>query len=75
MKKYILEDGDVLETYSNLDLVNQLKNNRFTTEQNTKEYMKGFAFRYKEYEGKSIRFDTIDNFVEDLIENKFLKEI
>ncbi|WP_338761786.1 hypothetical protein WAF17_16200 [Bernardetia sp. ABR2-2B] len=76
MKTYKTQDEQVIKSLSNLEIVEQLKNEgRFTRQESIEKYMKGFAERLKEYEGIEIRFDSVDNFVEDLIKNNYLIEI
>lgn len=76
MKTYKTKEGDFLLASSNLEIVNALKNNgRFTADETPKQYIKGFAKRFNEYEGKQIRFDSVDNFVVDLLGCGYLKEV
>lgn len=77
MKTYLTsDDNQIIKASFNLEIVNQLKNGgRFTADQTPQEYIKGFAERLKEYDGSEIRFDSVDNFIEDLIQSGYLKEI
>ena len=76
MKTYKTEDNQIINASSNLDIVNQLKNGgRFTADETPIEYIKGFAERMKEYDGRQIRSDSIDNFIEDLMTCNYLTEI
>ncbi|WP_338813176.1 hypothetical protein V9L05_17720 [Bernardetia sp. Wsw4-3y2] len=76
MKTYKTSDEQIIKASSNLEIVNQLKNGgRFTADETPKQYIKGFAQRFKEYEGTQIRFDSVDNFVEDLLKIEYLTEI
>lgn len=76
MKTYKTEDEQIIKASSNLEIINQLKNGgRFTADETPKKYIKGFAKRFNEYEGTQIRFDSVDNFVEDLLGCGYLKEI
>lgn len=74
MLKYKLESGEALEASSPSDLVTQLrKGSRFDSEFSDTEFMKRFADRYKIQKGEIIRFDTPENFMEDLISNGYLE--
>lgn len=76
MKIYKTEDEQIIKASSNLEIVNQLKNGgRFTADETPTEYIEGFAERMEEYDGRQIRSDSIDNFIEDLIECNYLTEI
>ncbi len=76
MKTYKTEDEQIIKASSNLEIVNQLKNGgRFTADETPTEYIEGFAERMKEYDGRQIRSDSIDNFIEDLIGCDYLTEI
>jgi hypothetical protein len=76
MKTYKTEDEQIIKASSNLEIVNQLKNGgRFTAEETPKQYIKGFTERMKEYDGRQIRSDSVDNFIEDLIQCDYLTEI
>jgi hypothetical protein len=77
MKTYKTSDDDqIIKASSNLDIVNQLKNGgRFTADETPTEYIKGFAERMNEYNGRQIRSDSIDNFIEDLMASGYLKEM
>ena len=77
MKTYLTsDDNQIIKASSTLEIVNQLKNGgRFTADQTPQEYIKGFAERLKEYDGRQIRFDSVDNFIQDLIQSGYLKEI
>lgn len=73
--KYNIQTGGVLEAETPTQIVEQLKQSRFTESQTLQEYMLGFAHRYTEYYNKTIRFDSVDNFVEDLLKDKYLVEV
>ena len=72
--KYKTEEGELIEGNSPTEIVEKLRDGgRFTANQKTDEYMKGFAERWKQYSGNEIRFDSADNFVNDLLETGFFK--
>lgn len=64
--RYKLEDGSFIEAATPTEVVEQLKNGRFVSDETNEEYIKGFSKRYQEMTGNLLRFDTIENFVEDL---------
>lgn len=66
--KYKTEDGELIQGNSPVDIVRALRDGgRFTADQADAEYMLGFAKRWKEYSGHDIRFDSAENFVNDLV--------
>jgi hypothetical protein len=66
--KYKTEDGELIQGNSPIDIVRALRDGgRFTADQSDDEYMNGFAKRWKEYSGHDIRFDSAENFVNDLV--------
>ncbi len=74
--KYKTEDGEFVEGNSPIEIVRALRDGgRFTAEQTEDEYMKGFAERWKEYSGNAVRFDSAENFVDDLVETGFMKAV
>jgi len=74
MLKYKTESGEALEASSPADLVTRLRQgSRFDSELSDAVFMERFAFRYKIQKGNSIRFDTPENFIEDLITTGYLE--
>lgn len=72
--KYKTEDGEFVEGNSPIEIVRALRDGgRFTTNQTDDEYMKGFAERWKQYSGYDIRFDSAENFINDLVKTAFLQ--
>lgn len=66
--KYKTEDGELIQGNSPIEIVRNLRDGgRFTANQADGEYMIGFAKRWKEYSGHDIRFDSAENFVNDLV--------
>jgi hypothetical protein len=57
-------------------VVEDLRNGSFMASDETlEEYMQGFAEREAIYSGKIIRYDTIENFVQDLIDCGYWKQV
>lgn len=73
--RYKLEDGSFIEAATPNEVVEQLKNGRFVSDETNEEYIKGFSKRYQEMTGNLLRFDTIENFVEDLRRFNYLMPI
>lgn len=65
--KYQTEIIEAQENRGALGIVEALKNTPFTHEQTIGEYMEGFAFRQREWDGTILRTDTPENFVSDLL--------
>ncbi len=73
---YKTEEGELIEGNSPKEIVRALRDGgRFTADQTDDEYMKGFAARWKQYSGNDIRFDSAENFIEDLNKTGFLKPV
>ena len=74
MMTYKTEDGALLTGNTPIEIVRALRDGgRFCAEQTDAEYMKGFAQRWEEYSGGDVRFDTAENFIDDLIKTEFLR--
>ena len=74
--KYKTEDGELIEGNSPIEIVRNLRDGgRFTAEQSDEEYMKGFAERWKEYSGNKVKFDSAENFINDLVKTGYLKPV
>jgi hypothetical protein len=57
-------------------VVEDLRNGSFmASEETQEEYMQGFAEREAIYSGKKVRYDTIENFVQDLIDCGYWKQV
>lgn len=75
-KTYKLQDGGTITATCSSDFVTQFrKGSRFDSECTDTEYMNNFAERYKQYSGKTIRTDTPDNFLEDILKYKYAEII
>lgn len=72
-KTFKLKGGGQITASSNEDLVLQLMLQGFINYKSKELYMKATSHACKIQNGSKIRFDTIDNFVEDLINNNFLE--
>lgn len=71
--KYKTNEGEIVEGNSPIEIVRALRDGgRFVAEQSDDEYMKGFAERWKQYSGKSVQFDSAENFVNDLVKTGFM---
>lgn len=74
--KYKTEDGELIEGNSPIEIVRNLRDGgRFTADQADDQYMKGFSERWKEYSGNKVRFDSAENFVNDLVKTGYLKPV
>lgn len=66
---YTLRDGGTIAATSPADFVHQLHTGSFFDyEGSDAEYMKRFAKRLKELDGSTIRTDTPDHFLADLLQ-------
>ena len=73
-KKYKAEDGFTFEASSPLEAVKIIRDSsKFDHEKTVDKYMEDFASRFEIYSGENIRFDTPENFIEDLIKTKWLE--
>ncbi len=73
MTTYKTEDGDTFNAVSPQDLVEHLRNSsRFASGETTADFMVGFADRYWEWNQTTIRADSPENFVEDLLQTGYL---
>ena len=60
---------------SNFELVEMMWQTSFDPNDTMEEYMEEVAKRARMQNGSDVRHDTVDNFVEDLVEAGFLKEV
>lgn len=69
IKTYNLLDGGTITATSPEDFVTQLREgSRFDSECTDQEFIQNFARRYKELHGVDIETDSVEYFVNDLIE-------
>ena len=70
---YKTEDGEAIEGASPQDIVTALRNgSRFASGESLTDFMEGFADRYWEWNQSTIRADTPENFVADLVKAGYL---
>lgn len=70
---YTLRDGDRVVATSPADFVHQLHiGSRFDYEGSDADYMQRFAKRLQELEGYTVRTDTPENFLSDLLDRGFV---
>ncbi len=75
MKTYKLLGGGTVFAMDDADLVEQLNHSSlFGYDEDVKVFMKNTAAACKFQNGAKIRYETIKEFVEDLIEYEFVKE-
>lgn len=73
--KYKLKDGGVINASTPEEFVtNMRESSRFDSNCSVAQYMENFAARFKTQEGSDIRFDTAENFLQDLSEDGFVSE-
>lgn len=76
MKTYKMAGGYEITATSNEELVQKLNiTSLFGFREDLQIFMEDTAGACKFYNGAEIRFDSIENFIEDLISNNFLLEI
>lgn len=75
MKTFSTQDGDTFKAGSALELVEHMRNSsRFASHENIEAFMRGLAQRFYEWDKSTIRCDTPENFVDDLLGKGFLTE-
>lgn len=73
---YTLQDGGTITATCATDFVTKLReSSRFDSECTDQEYMCHFADRYHDQTGKVVRTDTIEHFVEDLLQTKYISKV
>lgn len=74
MKKYKTKDGDVVQGATASQVVNQMRNTGFfTADESQAEFMRGFAERYRQVSGNTIRHSSPEKFIESLLQTGYLK--
>lgn len=74
IKTYNLLDGGTITATSPEDFVTQLREgSRFDSECTNQEFMVNFACRYKELHGVNISFESMENFVNDLVLHGYIQ--
>ena len=69
-------NDELIKGSSLKEVVEDLRNGSFmASNQTIEEYMQRFAKREKIYSGKNVRYDTIENFVQDLIDCGYWKRV
>lgn len=75
-RNYFLQDGGTITATCAADFVTKLReSSRFDYECTDQEYMFNFADRYRDQTGKVIRANSPENFLEDLIVEKYILKI
>ncbi|AEI46811.1 hypothetical protein [Runella slithyformis] len=65
--KYITNVGETIEGASTKQVVEALRDgSRFSSDETVDNFMRGFAYRHKTWSGIDVRWDTVENFMEDL---------
>lgn len=65
--KYITNEGEAIEGASPQEVVEALRDgSRFSSDETLDNFMMGFAYRHKTWSGIDVRWDTVENFIEDL---------
>jgi hypothetical protein len=75
MKKYEFLGGGLLEAASHLELAEAMRNTSHTPTESLQEFMEQTAYRCKIQRDSDIRTDSVDNFIEDLKKEGFVKEV
>lgn len=74
-KNFSLQDGGTITATCASDFVTKLReSSRFDSDCTDAEYMVNFANRFKQYSGKTVRTDSPDNFLEDLLKCDYAKQ-
>lgn len=72
--RYVNKNGQVYQSIELSELVSEMRDlGKFTADESVEDFMKGFAERFKIQEGKAIRYDSPENFVNDLVICGWLK--
>ena len=75
-KTYTLQDGGTITATCAADFVTRLRqSSRFDSSCTDQEYMYHFADRYRDQSGHTIRADSPEHFLEDLVQTQFISEI
>lgn len=70
--KFITNNGEVIEGASPTELVTALRDgSRFGSDETLQNYMRSFAYRHKTWSGIDVRFDDVDDFIEDLTQSGY----
>lgn len=70
---YTLKDGGTISASTPQEFVTRLReSSRFDNNCSDEQYMQNFAARFKTQEGADIRFDTAENFLQDLLDSGFV---
>lgn len=65
--KFITNEGEAIEGASPLEVVEALRDgSKFCDDEEVDVFMIGFSYRQKTWSGIDVRYDTVENFVEDL---------
>ena len=74
IKTYNLLDGGTITATRPGDFVTKLREgSRFDSECTNQEFMQNFAHRYRELHGVDISTDTVENFVNCLIQHAYIR--
>lgn len=73
---YKLKDGGSITASTPEEFVTGLrKSSRFDSHCSDAQYMENFADRFKIQEGRDVRFDSPENFLQDLLADGFVSQI
>jgi hypothetical protein len=76
MIKFKDKNDELIKGSSLKEVVEDLRNgSRMASHEDLPTYMKGFSEREKIYSGSDVRYDTIENFVADLVTCGFWKRV
>lgn len=74
IKTYNLLDGGTITATSPEDFVTKLREgSRFDSECTNQEFMRNFSRRYMELHGVNISFESMENFVNDLVLHGYIQ--
>ena len=70
------DDGSLITAVNPQQVVEMMRrSSRFASDETIEAYMEGFVDRYRIDSGNSVRCDTAENFVADLLKFGFLTEV
>jgi hypothetical protein len=74
-KRFELAGGGELKATTTQEAAERLREMSFNPCNSLEDYMRSTSAACKIYSSSVIRFDNVDNFINDLIDNEFMKEV
>lgn len=76
MDAYLTREGDIIYAQSKMELVEKMRAyTTFTQTQRVEAYMQGYAKRVKEIFGLQVIHDTVEQFVDSLINEEIIQKL